>query len=168
MCFKKKKSSSRFVMRVTSGCRVLRRALWSSSSSPHKISVPACMATGTLAGSLGAMIGVGGGVISSPILRVLGMEGKHASASCLPMVLFSSGVGALSWHLNTPIGVGPDVYGALVIGGTAMLFSPLGVKLSVVLPGKVVGRAMGVLMTIMGSFVSYTIFAEKGRKQFHL
>lgn len=105
---------------------------------------------------------IGGGAISSPILRVLGMEGRNASASCLPMVLFSAGTAAFSWYLNAPpTSLGPDVMAASVLGVSAVLFSPIGVKLSVKLSGKVVGRAMGVFMCVVGAVSAYILYSEE-------
>ena len=94
-----------------------------------------CVGAGTVAGAVGAVVGVGGGevrglhspradvgwagVIASPILRMAGMEQKRASATVLPMVLCSAAVAALTWHLNTPPEAGPDVMGGLVIGGVS-------------------------------------------------
>ncbi len=155
------------------------RGFASVPSQGRVIGVAPCLVAGTVAGGIGAVIGVGGGIISSPILRVLGMEGKNgrrkdffffffffffiffkASASCLPMVLFSAGVGAFSWHLNAPPGVGPDVLGALLIGSTAVVASPLGVKLSVILPAKIVSHAMGLVLLGMGVYSGWVYWDE--------
>ncbi len=101
----------------------------------HMPSLVQCVGAGTVAGAVGAVVGVGGGegegsvcgclradcrragVIAAPILRMAGMEQKRASATVLPMVLCSAAVAAVTWHLNTPVGAGPDVLGGLVIGG---------------------------------------------------
>jgi len=78
------------------------------------------------------------------------------------MVLFSAGTAAFSWYLNAPsTSLGPDVVAALVLGVSAVAFSPLGVKLSVKLSGKVVGRAMGMFMCLVGAFSAYVLYSEE-------
>lgn len=161
----------------------MRRASQCSRRGFSSIRVGPCSVVGSIAGGVGAVIGVGGGVIASPILRVLGMDGKHASASCLPMVLSSAAVqekqkrffllfflvfckvGAVSWHLNTADGVGPDLPGALLIGLSAVAFSPLGVKLSVVLPSKRISQAMGALLAAVGVVSAITLLGQSLQKE---
>ena len=124
---------------------------------PLNVSRLGCLGTGALSGGVGAIIGVGGGVIAVPFLKLMGLPQRMASATCLPMVIFSAGVAAVTWNLNTPDGMGPDVMGAVILGSVAALSSPIGVRLSIVLDGKYISRALGVFMLGMGSFMAWTL-----------
>lgn len=116
-----------------------------------------CLGAGGLAGAVGSMIGLGGGIITVPLLRFMGLPQKKASATSLPMVVVGAAAASLSWQLHTPDGVGLDVHGALLMGSMAALCSPLGVRLSMRFQGKYVSRAMGFFMFGMGAFMAFSM-----------
>lgn len=120
------------VLAVLQNARGVARTEKKTERDADDVSLPLCGVIGSIAGGVGAVIGVGGGrnkksrifsfsfffplgVIASPLLRALGMEQKHASATCLPMVLCSAATAAISWHLAAGAS-GPDVTGGLIIG----------------------------------------------------
>jgi uncharacterized membrane protein YfcA len=81
---------------------------------------------GVLAGFLGALFGVGGGIVIVPLLLLLcGFETRVAAATSLTAVLVTSLVGSLTYALHGEVKPGaaaliglPAVVG--VLGGTAL------------------------------------------------
>ena len=116
---------------------------------------------GAGAGGIGAVVGVGGGVVAVPALKLSGLEQKIASASCFPMVLASASLGCYSWYLNSAEGIGPDLMTSLVLGASASIMSPLGVRLSRDMEGWVMSKALGVFMLSMGAFALYQLLGVK-------
>ena len=60
-----------------------------------------CAGVGSVSGVLGTLVGLGGGAIAVPLLKFsTPLTQQMASATCLPVVLCSAAVGALSYHMN--------------------------------------------------------------------
>ena len=105
-------------------------------------------------GSLSALLGIGGGNITVPLLHACNLELKRAiaisTALGLPIALFGAAGFILSgWgHALLPPGsLGYISLPALAaIAGTAMLMAPLGVRLGHALPVKRLKRIFGVLV----------------------
>ncbi|KAL6753606.1 hypothetical protein V8C86DRAFT_2724361 [Haematococcus lacustris] len=81
------------------------------------------LSTACLAGLMGGLLGLGGGMVVGPLLLQLGVQPQVASATSSLMVLFSSSAALLSFavvgRLNVPY--------ALVFGAASMASSVLGV-----------------------------------------
>ncbi len=95
-------------------CRpVWRRPMANGGS--YTIGVPAVLSFGFVSGLMAGLFGVGGGVIKTPVmLKIFRMPPRHATATALFMIVFTSATGSIShwrlgnldWHLALPLCVG--------------------------------------------------------------
>ena len=119
--------------------RVPRRASSTSVAVPLKVAVP----TGGLAGALGSLCGIGGGVVIIPALSsTTAMAPKAVSAASLFCVSVASMTGAASYleqgFTNVPI--------ALTLMSTSIPGAALGARLIHLIPGSVLKRLSGGVM----------------------
>jgi uncharacterized membrane protein YfcA len=116
------------------------------------------LTAGSIIGGLSAMLGIGGGTLTVPLLRWTGVEIRAAvgtaAAAGLPVALFgvlgfTVGVAAPSGLPQPSLGL---VYGpaALGIGLTSVLFAPLGAWLAHRLPRAGLQRLFAVILFLVG------------------
>ncbi|XP_051125336.1 sulfite exporter TauE/SafE family protein 2-like [Andrographis paniculata] len=78
-----------------------------------------------LAGGLGGVFGIGGGMLISPLLLQIGIEPEVTAATCSFMVLFSSSMSAIQYLL---LGM-QHIRGALVLSAVCFVASLVGLTL---------------------------------------
>lgn len=118
-------------------------------------------------GSLSALLGIGGGNITVPLLHACNLELKRAiaisTALGLPIALFGAVGFVLSgWgHAQLPGGtLGYVSLPALAaIAGTAVLTAPLGVRLGHDLPVKLLKRIFGALVLAISLRMLWSVLA---------
>ncbi|KAI3456396.1 hypothetical protein Pfo_013059 [Paulownia fortunei] len=110
-----------------------------------------------LAGVLGGVFGVGGGMLTSPILLQIGIEPEVTAATCSFMVLFSSTMSAIQYLL---LGM-EHIYGALTYAAICVVASLVGLTLvqqAILKHGRAslivfaVGTVMALSTVLMTSF----------------
>ncbi len=104
------------------------------------------MLIGSVAGTIGSVCGLGGGVIAVPLLKLFtSLKQQAASATCIPLVLCSATIGAATYQMTCVTDV-VDWEAAFVIGSLASLFAPVGMRVASMLPGWIVSRALGLFL----------------------
>jgi uncharacterized membrane protein YfcA len=117
----------------------------------------ALMGTGLLAGVLGAMLGLGGGIFLVPALSLIFRLPMRVAVgtSLVGVIATSAGVGAV-----TPSGRGADVRLALRLG----MFTAGGAIIGSWLAGEVSGRALSFLFAavvfLTGAFMAYKAWRQ--------
>lgn len=107
------------------------------------------LALGLLTGILGALFGVGGGILMVPVLTILAsMPQKEAQGISLSVMIVLSVVGAFRYHIN------PDIHmdwRVIAIMSVTMLFGAnIGASLAASLSNKALQIGFSVLLFIMG------------------
>lgn len=109
--------------------------------------IPITVLVGVATGVLSGMFGIGGAVISTPAIRVLGATALQAIGSTLPSILPSSVSGSLRYRRES-----------MIIGRVVVITSAFGVPASVAgsrLSGAVPGNGHP-LMILTAALVGYT------------
>ncbi|XP_012829878.1 PREDICTED: uncharacterized protein LOC105951031, partial [Erythranthe guttata] len=116
-----------------------------------------------LAGILGGVFGIGGGMLISPLLIQIGMQPEVTAATCSFMVLFSSSMSAMQYLL-----LGMDyIYGALILSAVCFVASLIGLTLvqrAVMKHGRAslivfsVGTVMALSTVLMTSFGAVAVW----------
>ncbi|XP_012842006.1 PREDICTED: uncharacterized protein LOC105962253 [Erythranthe guttata] len=118
-----------------------------------------------LAGILGGVFGIGGGMLISPLLIQIGMQPEVTAATCSFMVLFSSSMSAMQYLL-----LGMDyIYGALILSAVCFVASLIGLTLvqrAVMKHGRAslivfsVGTVMALSTVLMTSFGAVAVWSD--------
>ncbi|KAL8045931.1 hypothetical protein ABFX02_08G145900 [Erythranthe guttata] len=118
-----------------------------------------------LAGILGGVFGIGGGMLISPLLIQIGMQPEVTAATCSFMVLFSSSMSAIQYLL-----LGMDyIYGALILSAVCFVASLIGLTLvqrAVMKHGRAslivfsVGTVMALSTVLMTSFGAVAVWSD--------
>jgi uncharacterized membrane protein YfcA len=85
-----------------------------------KLSVPLALLCGTLIGFFSGMIGIGGGIILSPLLLLTRWGGMKETAAASAAFIFLNSAAGLSGHLSAGLEVSPRIFlwiVVVVIGG---------------------------------------------------
>ena len=112
---------------------------------------------GILIGTLSSLLGIGGGILSFPTFLGYGMDGKAASATSSCATALSSFVGTLTYLViawknpKLPYTFGYiEMHAFLIIGISALITAPLGVKLSHILNVRLIKQIFGVCLSLVG------------------
>ena len=102
---------------------------------------------GLAGGFLGALFGVGGGIVIVPLLMTLvAFEQRRAAATSLAAILVSSTAGALVYGIHGDVKVGA----AMLVGIPAVVGVLVGVDLQQRLAQRTLGYAFAALMAGVG------------------
>jgi uncharacterized membrane protein YfcA len=132
--------------------------------------LPGGIAKHTLAGTIGAisaMMGIGGGTLSVPVLTLFGYPVHRAVGSAAAIGLIIGIPGTLAFIANgwyaegrPPFSLGyVNLLALVLILPTSMLFAPVGARLSYKLNTKNLRRAFAVFLAITAARMFYTVFA---------
>lgn len=136
-------------------------------ASRHMPGIAGSIALGTVIGALSGLLGIGGAVISIPILMVCGLSVLSSIASAgafgFPIAVAGClGYMLTAWgHPGLPAYSLGFIYLPALLGlvPASMLTAPLGVKLSHGLPTKYVKRCLGVLLIFVACHMIYRALA---------
>ncbi|KAK6133310.1 hypothetical protein DH2020_032973 [Rehmannia glutinosa] len=118
-----------------------------------------------LAGILGGVFGIGGGMLISPLLLQIGIEPEVTAATCSFMVLFSSTMSAIQYLL---LGM-EHIYGALTFAAICFVASLVGLTLvqrAIMKHGRAslivfsVGTVMALSTVLMTSFGAADVWRD--------
>lgn len=126
-------------------------------ASRHMPGIPGQLAFGALIGMFSGIMGVGGAAVTVPILLVCGLPVLNTIATSgafgFPIAIAGCvGYALTAWgHPNLPEYSLGFIYLPALLGfvPTSVLCAPLGVKVSHILPPKILRRGFGVLVLIM-------------------
>ncbi len=111
--------------------------------------------SGLLGGAMGGFLGVGGGVITIPLLtRFAGLTQHQAHGSSLFAIMFTAAVGAGTYYIQG----NADWKVALIVAGSAIFTARIGALFAHALPEKKLKRAFGfflILVAFMLVFKGY-------------
>lgn len=104
-----------------------------SDGERKKLSIPIALASGALIGIFSGMVGIGGGIILSPLLLLTRWGGMKETAAASAAFIFLNSLAGISGHLVAGMEVSPKIFVwivAVIIGGLLGSWSG-GFKLSV-------------------------------------
>lgn len=104
-----------------------------SDEERNRISIPIALAVGALIGFFSGMIGIGGGIILSPVLLLTRWGGMKETAAASAAFIFLNSLAGISGHLVAGMEVSPRIFlwiGVVASGGLLGSWSG-GFKLSV-------------------------------------
>jgi uncharacterized membrane protein YfcA len=137
---------------------------------PHKVeenhSVRTVGPLGLFSGFMSGLLGIGGGIFTVPLLCHLGIPVRFATGTSLSLGMFSTFAGTLTFLFLEPkiSTVVPNTIGfvywpaLLLIGMSALIFAPIGVKLSRILSERLISRIFSIFLV----FVSVKMFIMFG------
>jgi uncharacterized protein len=112
---------------------------------------------GILIGSISSVLGIGGGIITVPLLAAIGVPLRNAISTSAVAGFLIALIGAASFlllglnHTTFPESIGYLYIPAFfVIGLSATITAPFGAKLAYTLPTFVLRRVFGVVLCIVG------------------
>ncbi|KAI5080051.1 hypothetical protein GOP47_0005530 [Adiantum capillus-veneris] len=120
---------------------------------------------GLVAGFLGGMLGLGGGMIISPLFLEMGMHPQTTAATCSYMVFFSSSLSVIQFWL---LGRIPELY-ALASASVALVFSMTGMLVIHTVISKYgrvslivfsVSTVMGISAILMAFFGTWDVIVQ--------
>lgn len=118
---------------------------------------------GSLIGSMSSLLGIGGGVFNVPFLLACKVPIKKAvgTSSTLSWAVAVSGAASYLWSGLQVADLPPGTFGfcylpvAITLVITTTLFAPLGVKLTHVLPPKVMQIIFGLLLLVISTQILF-------------
>lgn len=103
---------------------------------------------GLIAGSLGGLVGVGGGVILIPLMtETLHFRQHEAHGTSLVAVVFTAVAGSMIYYLHGSA----DLFVAAVLAGTALCTVRFGAKYCCVLPELTLKKAFGIFLIVVAA-----------------
>lgn len=130
---------------------------------------PLLATAAVLVGAVSALVGIGGGSLTVPLLIARGARAVHAvgtSSVCGIFIGIASAIGYAT--LSPPQDLGPSFAGylfwpgALLLAVSSVLFAPLGARIAHALEGRHLQRLFAVFLLAMGAL---TWFAPRGGPQ---
>jgi len=107
---------------------------------------------GFLAGSFGALLGLGGGVLIVPMLAgILGLSQHQAHGTSLVAVSLTAVVGSLTYALGGAV----DWYAALLLAATAMAAARFGARLTSRIDGRSLRRIFGAFLLLVAMLLPF-------------
>ncbi|CUI16903.1 conserved putative membrane protein [Candidatus Protochlamydia naegleriophila] len=120
---------------------------------------------GVAIGALSTLLGIGGGIITVPILTLFQVPIRHAIATSAALGFFNAVIGAASFlYLGLDAEVFPGAIGYLylpafiIIGISASLLAPYGVKKAYLWPADVLRRIFGAVLILLGLSVIFPFY----------
>lgn len=120
---------------------------------------------GVLIGSISSILGIGGGIITVPILTYFSMPIRNAISTSAATGFLIAVIGALAffalgWERSTSGSTVSYLYwpAIFMIGLTSVVAAPYGAKLAYVLPTAVLKRIFGVFLLLVSSLMGYSNF----------
>ena len=104
------------------------------------------VAVGVVGGLLGALLGVGGGIVIVPLLLLIGYGQRQASATSLAAILVSSVVGAVTYGFHGDVRVGA----AALVGLPAMVGVFIGTDLQQRIPVRRLSYLFAAVLAAVG------------------
>jgi len=101
---------------------------------------------GLIAGFLSGQFGIGGGLITTPAIRlILGQSALIAVGTPLPVIIPTAISGFYNYHQNKLV----DYKSGLIIGLAGALFSVLGARLTIIIGGRIILIITAILITLV-------------------
>lgn len=134
-----------------------------SGTKARPIAVPELMVTGTVIGTVSALLGIGGGTMTVPYLTWRGRlmrEAVAASSACGFPIALAGGAGYLLAGLDAP-SLPPFATGYLYwpafagISCTSLLLAPLGARLAHGLPVAQLKRLFSLILLVIGAVMLF-------------
>ena len=119
------------------------------SNETHKLKRPRLAMIGTLAGLVGGLLGVGGGIIIVPLLQgVARLPLRFAIAASATVMCFTATIGAIAKVSTLPIGISPmdAIVLAAAMGPSAVIGAWFGARLTHTLPTATVRLVVSVVL----------------------
>lgn len=117
---------------------------------------------GLIAGSLGGLVGVGGGVVMVPLMTEwLKFRQQEAHGTSLVAVVFTGIVGTIVYHVHGSV----DMATAMVLAGMALLTVRWGAKYSCWLPEWKLKRLFGSLLLFVTALLLLKPFLAQGLEE---
>lgn len=105
---------------------------------------------GLIAGTVGGLVGVGGGVIMIPLMVSMKGIGQHkAHGTSLVAVVFTGVIGAVTYALFNAL----DVWAAILVSAAALWPARLGAKYCCEVPELKLKRTFGVFLIFVSFFI---------------
>ena len=129
-----------------------RHALCTTTRRKPALSVAVAAPAGLLAGTVGALCGVGGGIVMMPVLRQFTTLGTHAitSTSLLAVTVGASASAAAYIHQGVA-----DIGVAAVLAISSMPFTYLGVTAASKLSGNALGKVLAAFLLASAPAVAF-------------
>lgn len=109
------------------------------------VSTPRAIALGLLAGTVGGLFGVGGGIIVVPGLVLWLMFSQHqASGTSVATIVASAGAALISFAIDGSV----DWRAAVLVTVGAAVGAAIGTRILHLIPAKVLTRAFSVLILV--------------------
>jgi len=110
----------------------------------------ASVAIGLVAGMMGGLVGVGGGVFMVPLMTELLKVRQHqAHGTSLVAIVFTGAIGAVAYGLQKSV----DIVAAILLAATSILTAQLGAKWTAVLPEWKLKRYFGAFLFFVASLM---------------
>jgi len=109
------------------------------------VSTPRAIALGLLAGTVGGLFGVGGGIIVVPGLVLWLMFSQHqASGTSVATIVASAGAALISFAVDGSV----DWRAAVLVTVGAVVGAAIGTRILHLIPAKVLTRSFSVLLLV--------------------
>jgi uncharacterized membrane protein YfcA len=86
-----------------------------ASSKEQNYSIPLLLIIGASIGFLSGLIGIGGGILLSPLLLLLGWANAKTTAGISALFIFVNSVSGLSAQLSKGLSISPSMFGMIII-----------------------------------------------------
>ena len=148
-----------FAVYMGSRMMIRKKKMVKEAKMPHW---PSFLLYGLGIGTLSTMLGVGGGLMTVPLLTHFGVEMKKSVGSSSLLSFFITLIGAVAFLIFGE--EAPPIHDAVgfiylpaffIIAFVSFLFAPLGVKLTHKLPTKRIRQIFGVILIIAGLMMIY-------------
>jgi Predicted permeases len=121
----------------------------------------ASVVIGLIAGAMGGLVGVGGGVFMVPLMSELMKVRQHeAHGTSLVAIVFTGITGAIAYGLQKSV----DIVAAILLASTAVLTARWGAKFTAVLPEWKLKRSFGAFLI----FVAWLMVIKPYLPAFHI
>lgn len=105
---------------------------------------------GLVAGMMGGLVGLGGGVFMVPLMSELLKVRQHeAHGTSLVAIVFAGTTGAIAYGLHKSV----DIFAAILLAATAILTARWGAKLTAMLPEWKLKRSFGAFLIFVASLM---------------
>ena len=135
--------------------------------SPRKINLIYRIIYGFLSGFLSAPMGIGGGIINTPILKIFGYPINVAIGSSAAIGFLISLIGAIGFatsgsylNINAPLSVGyVNIPAFLIFVPVTMFMAKIGAKTAHKVNKKLIGKLFGIFLLIISFRLFYEYFS---------
>lgn len=93
-----------------------------ASTKEHNYSIPLLLIIGASIGFLSGLIGIGGGILLSPLLLLLGWTNAKTTAGISALFIFVNSVSGLTAQLSKGLTISQGMFGMIIIAAVGGLF----------------------------------------------